>query len=499
MLNDSTSPENSLDLQRRLAKGLAFDDVLLVPQLSRVLPADVDVSTNLTKRIRLNIPLISAAMDTVTEVSMAIAMARQGGIGVIHKNMDIRTQARMVRTVKRSESGMIVDPITLLPGSSLAQAESLMRENRISGVPIVEESGRLVGIVTNRDLRFVEDMTLQVESVMTTENLITVPVGTTLDEAKTIFRANRVEKLLVTDGDYLTGLITVKDLKKQIQYPNAAKDSLGRLLVAAAVGVGAESLQRVNELADAGVDAVVVDSAHGHSSGVGELVTKIKQKFDVDVIAGNVATADGAKDLISAGADAIKVGIGPSGICTTRVVTGVGVPQISAVNNAARAAESWGIPVISDGGIRQTGDLAKALAAGANAVMIGGALAGTDEAPGRRIFRDGRIYKEFRGMGSLGAMRDGSADRYFQADTSKFVPEGVEGVVAHSGAVDDVVYQFVGGLRSSMGYCGCADVGELRYNTSFVEVSSASLQESHPHDVIITETAPNYRGTETRA
>lgn len=414
-------------------------------------------------------------------------------MGVIHKNLSIDAQAEMVRTVKRSESGMITDPISLPVTATVGEAELLMNKYRISGVPIVAEDGLLLGIVTNRDMRFISDPSIPVGEIMTHDNLVTVPVGTTLLEAEEIFKQNRIEKLLVTDeAKHLAGLITIKDLTKGIKYPHACKDAKGRLRVAAAVGVSSNLMERARALVNAGVDVLVLDSAHGHSQGILDALVQLKENFDVDVIAGNIATGDGAAALIAAGADAIKVGIGPSGICTTRVVTGVGVPQISAIFDASTVALEAGIPVIADGGIKQTGDVAKAIAAGANVVMMGGMLAGTDEAPGETILRDGRLYKSYRGMGSLGAMDQGSADRYFQSGSKKFVPEGIEGMVAHKGPVSDVLYQFVGGLKSSMGYCGAPDLTTLTETAQFIKISGASLIESHPHSVTITKEAPNY-------
>ncbi|ABF44850.1 inosine-5'-monophosphate dehydrogenase [Deinococcus geothermalis DSM 11300] len=476
-------------------EGITFDDVLLVPRHSTVLPHEVSVEAQLTRRVRLNIPFVSAAMDTVTETRMAIAMAREGGIGVIHKNMPVDAQAEMVRKVKRSESGMIVDPITLPPTASVGEADRLMAEYKISGVPITDPAGKLLGIITNRDMRFVEDPATPVEDVMTRENLVTVPVGTTLEEAQAIFKRHRIEKLLVTDeAGFLRGLITIKDLTKRVKYPRAAKDHLGRLRVAAAIGVSADLMDRASALVAAGVDVLVLDSAHGHSQGILNALTRVKETFDVDVIAGNVATRAGARDLIAAGADAVKVGIGPGSICTTRVVTGVGVPQITAIFEASEAALEAGIPVIADGGIKQTGDVPKAIAAGASAVMMGSMLAGTDEAPGEVVLRDGRRYKSYRGMGSLGAMDQGSSDRYFQSGSRKFVPEGIEGIIAYKGSTSEVLYQFVGGLRSSMGYCGAPDLVTLRDTAQFVRITGASLVESHPHGVTITKEAPNYGG-----
>ena len=476
-------------------EGITFDDVLLQPRHSIVLPHEVDVSAQLTRRIRLNIPFVSAAMDTVTETAMAVAMAREGGIGVIHKNMPIDAQAEMVRKVKRSESGMIVDPITLPPHATVGDADRLMGEYRISGVPVTDPAGKLLGIITNRDMRFVDDLSTPIRDVMTHENLVTVPVGTTLEQAHEMFKRNRIEKLLVTDEQgMLRGLITIKDLNKRVKYPNAAKDDLGRRRVAAAIGVSADLLERAGALVNAGADVLVLDSAHGHSQGILNALQKVKDNFDVDVIAGNIATRSGAKDLILAGADAVKVGIGPGSICTTRVVTGVGVPQITAIFEASAAAMEAGIPVVADGGIKQTGDVPKAIAAGANVVMMGSMLAGTDESPGETILRDGRRYKSYRGMGSLGAMDQGSADRYFQSGSRKFVPEGIEGIVAYKGTAGEVVYQFVGGLKSSMGYCGAPDLQTLRDTAQFVRITGASLIESHPHGVTITKEAPNYGG-----
>ncbi|QFP75808.1 IMP dehydrogenase [Deinococcus sp. AJ005] len=476
-------------------EGITFDDVLLQPRHSTVLPHEVDVSAQLTRRVRLNIPFVSAAMDTVTEMGMAVAMAREGGIGVIHKNMEIDAQAEMVRKVKRSESGMIVDPITLPPHATVGEADRMMGEYRISGVPITDPAGRLLGIITNRDMRFIDDLSTPIQDVMTREGLITVPVGTTLEQAQEIFKRHRIEKLLVVDGDnMLRGLITIKDLTKRVKYPNAAKDDLGRLRVAAAIGVSADLMDRSAALVAAGVDVLVLDSAHGHSQGILNALSRVKEQFDVDVIAGNVATRSGARDLILAGADAIKIGIGPGSICTTRIVTGVGVPQITAIFEASAAAMEAGIPVIADGGIKQTGDVPKAIAAGASVVMMGSMLAGTDEAPGESILRDGRRYKSYRGMGSLGAMDQGSSDRYFQSGSRKFVPEGIEGIIAYRGTAGEVIYQFVGGLKSSMGYCGAPDLQTLRDTAQFVRITGASLIESHPHGVTITKESPNYGG-----
>ena len=440
-------------------------------------------------------------MDTVTETQMAISVARQGGIGVVHKKLSAEAQAEMVTKVKRSEAGMIVDPITLTGGATLQDAETLMREYRISGVPIVEPGGRLVGILTNRDLRFETDYTRRVEDLMTKDNLVTVPVGTTLEQARDILKNHKVEKLLVVDAHYtLKGLITIKDITKKLEYPHAAKDDLGRLRVAAAVGVSGDLEARADALVQAGVDALVLDSAHGHSQGILDALVYLKESYNVDVVAGNIATAEAARDLLERGADALKVGIGPGSICTTRVVTGVGMPQLTAIMDVVSAAQGSGVPVIADGGIKMTGDLPKAIAAGADCVMVGSMLAGTTEAPGENILRDGRRYKAYRGMGSLGAMETGSvsgADRYFQEDAKKLVPEGIEGMVAYKGPVGDVLYQMLGGLRSAMGYCGAEDIAALQTRAQFVTITQASLIEGHPHDVTITKDAPNYsRGGE---
>ena len=479
--------------ERIVEQALTFDDVLLVPQRSAVLPKDVAVAGRLSRRVSLRIPIVSAAMDTVTETAMAIAMARQGGIGVIHKKLTPEQQADVVRKVKRSESGMIVDPITLGPDASIGEADRLMAEYRISGVPIIDPRGRLLGILTNRDLRFEDDMSKRVHALMTKENLVTVPVGTTLEQAREILKRHKVEKLLVVDDDFmLRGLITIKDITKAIAYPNSAKDGLGRLRVAAAVGVSRDFEARASALVEADVDALVLDSAHGHAEGILDALTYLKASFDVDVIAGNVATAAAARDLIALGADAVKVGIGPGSICTTRVVTGVGMPQLTAIMNVASVTRAAGVPLVADGGIKYSGDVAKALAAGADCVMLGSMLAGTSEAPGEDILRDGRRYKAYRGMGSMGAMAGGSADRYFQEDASKLVPEGIEGMVAYKGPVEDVLYQVVGGLRSAMGYCGAASIATLQEQAQFVTITQASLIEGHPHDITITKDAPNY-------
>jgi IMP dehydrogenase len=474
-----------------------FDDVLLVPAKSNVLPREVDVSTKLTRNIKLNIPLVSAAMDTVTESEMAIAIAREGGIGIIHKNMSIEKQASEVDKVKRSESGMILNPITLTPDRKVRDALEIMSTYRISGIPIVDSNGKLVGIVTNRDLRFEPDPDAEISRYMTNSNLITAPVGTTLEEAEKILQRYKIEKLLVVDKNgYLKGLITFKDIQKKKKYPNACKDELGRLRVGAAVGIRSDTIERVEELKKVGVDVIVIDTAHGHSKGVIEMLKKIKKKFpELDVIAGNVATGEATLDLIKAGADAVKVGIGPGSICTTRVVTGVGVPQITAIMNCAEVAIKYKIPIIADGGIKQTGDIAKAIAAGADSVMIGALFAGTEESPGEKVLYEGRSYKVYRGMGSLEAMKSGSAERYFQdveEDIKKLVPEGIEGRVPYKGHLHDVVYQMIGGLRSAMGYCGARKIEEMKLKTKFILMTNAGLRESHPHDVIITKEAPNY-------
>jgi IMP dehydrogenase len=475
--------------------GLTFDDVLLLPRHSTVHPSHVAITSRLTRSIPLNIPLLSAAMDTVTESEMAIAMARAGGIGVIHKNMTIDRHAAEVDRVKRSESGMILNPITLGPDRPVREAHALMRRYRISGVPIVDGTGRLIGIITNRDLQFESALDRPIAEAMTREGLVTAPVGTTLEEAEAILARHRIEKLPVVDeGGVLKGLITVKDIFKRREHPDANKDTHGRLRVAAAVGAGKEALVRARALADAGCDVIVVDSAHGHSEGVLETVGQLREALpDVQLIAGNVATTSGAAALVARGVDAIKVGIGPGSICTTRVVTGVGVPQITAIIDAVRGAGE--IPVIADGGIKYSGDVVKALAAGAESVMMGSMLAGTEESPGESILAEGRRFKMIRGMGSLSAMQDGSADRYFQegeASPTKLVPEGIEGRVPYKGAVADVLFQMTGGLRSGMGYCGAGDLAALRDDTEFVRISPAGLRESHPHDVTITREAPNY-------
>jgi IMP dehydrogenase len=484
-------------LEERIPEALTFDDVLLVPQKSDVLPSEVDITTRLTRQISLKAPIVSAAMDTVTEAPLAIAMAQEGGLGIIHKNLSVAAQASEVDKVKRSESGMIVDPVTVAPGARVADALEVMAKYRISGVPVT--AGRkLVGILTNRDLRFETRTTLPVSELMTKDNLITVPVGTTLEQAKEILHRHKVEKLLVVDKDYnLKGLITVKDIQKQIKYPNACKDSLGRLRVGAAVGVTSDVAERAAALVEAKVDVVVVDTAHGHTRRVLETVEAILKRFpETEVIAGNVGTYEGAADLIAAGVAAVKVGMGPGSICTTRIVSGAGMPQITAIAEAARACAKQDVPILADGGIKFSGDIVKALAAGASAVMIGSLFAGTDESPGELILRQGRSFKSYRGMGSIGAMKEGSRDRYFQefeGNSQKFVPEGIEGMVPYKGPLSAMVQQLVGGLRAGMGYCGTASIRDLQARSRFVRISSAGLKESHVHDVIITKEAPNYR------
>ena len=477
-----------------VSEGITFDDVLLVPGYSEVVPNQIDLTTHLTRSIVLNIPVMSAGMDTVTEHRMAIAMARQGGIGIIHKNMPIAMQAEEVDKVKRSEFGVITDPFSLGPDNTLQEAEDLMHKYRISGVPIVNPSGKLVGIITNRDLKFQQDLTRKVSQDMTAGNLVTAREGITLEEAKDILAKARKEKLpIVDESGHLKGLITIKDIEKNIKYPNSAKDSKGRLLVGAGVGVTMDVLDRVQELVKAHVDIVVVDSAHGHSANVLRVVHMIKDQFpDLQVIAGNVATAEGTEALIRAGADCVKVGIGPGSICTTRVVAGIGVPQITAVMNAYEAADKHGVPIIADGGIKYSGDITKAIAAGANVCMMGSLFAGCDEAPGDFELYQGRKYKVYRGMGSIAAMENGSKDRYFQTNAKKLVPEGVEGRVPYKGSVEDSIFQLMGGLRSGMGYCGAADIETLKKNGRFTKITSAALRESHPHDIHITKEAPNY-------
>ena len=476
-----------------IGEGITFDDVLLVPAYSEVTPNMVDLSTYLTKKVKLNIPMMSASMDTVTEHRMAIAMARQGGIGIIHKNMSIEAQAEEVDKVKRSENGVITDPFSLSPEHTLQDADNLMAKFRISGVPITE-NGKLVGIITNRDLKFEEDFTKKIKTSMTSENLVTAREGITLEEAKKILAKARKEKLPIVDGNFnLKGLITIKDIEKQIKYPLSAKDAQGRLLCGAGVGITADMRERVDALVKAKVDVIVVDSAHGHSRNIIEAVKRIKAAFpDLQVIAGNIATGEATRALIEAGADAVKVGIGPGSICTTRVVAGIGVPQITAIMDCYQVAKEYGIPIIADGGIKYSGDMTKAIAAGANVCMMGSMFAGCDESPGTFELYQGRKYKVYRGMGSLAAMENGSKDRYFQENARKLVPEGVEGRVAYKGSVEDTVFQLIGGLRSGMGYCGAVNIDTLKQTGKFVKISAASLKESHPHDIHITKEAPNY-------
>ena len=477
-----------------IGEGITFDDVLLVPQYSEVTPNMIDLSTQLTKNIKLNIPLMSAGMDTVTEHRMAIAMARQGGIGIIHKNMSIEQQAEEVDKVKRSENGVITDPFYLHPDNTLADANDLMGKFRISGVPITDDNGKLVGIITNRDLKFEENFDRPISECMTSENLITAPVGITLDEAKKILAKARKEKLPIVDNDFkLRGLITIKDIEKQIKYPLSAKDEQGRLLCGAAVGITANVMERVKALVEAKVDAIVIDSAHGHSANIFKTLKMIKAEYpDLQVIAGNVATGAATRDLIEAGADAVKVGIGPGSICTTRVVAGIGVPQVTAIMDCYEVAKEYGVPIIADGGIKFSGDIVKAIAAGGSVCMMGSMFAGCDEAPGDFELFQGRKYKVYRGMGSIAAMENGSKDRYFQTNAKKLVPEGVEGRVAYKGSLEDTVFQLMGGLRSGMGYCGAKDIETLKETGKFVKISAASLKESHPHDIHITKEAPNY-------
>lgn len=482
---------------KMLGEGITFDDVLLVPRYSEVLPRDADTSARLTRKLGLRIPIISAAMDTVTESAMSIALAREGGIGIIHKNMSIARQAEEVDRVKRSESGMIRKPITLRPHNTIREAQDMMARYKVSGFPVVDDGVRLIGIVTNRDMRFARNYDEAVSTIMTSEALVTAHVGTTLEDAELLLQQHRIEKLPIVDADgRLVGLMTVKDIQKKKTYPKAAKDDGGRLLVGAALGIAPDTLDRVSALVDAGVDVVIVDTAHGHTRGVIGMVEAIKTRYaGLEVIAGNIATGDAARALIDAGADAVKVGIGPGSICTTRVVAGVGVPQITAVMNVANAAAAAGVPVIADGGVKQTGDIAKAIAAGADTVMLGGMLAGHEESPGEKVLLEGRAYKIYRGMGSQGAMTQGSADRYFQDvedEVAKLVPEGIEGRVPFKGSVADTIYQLVGGLRSSMGYCGCATIADLKVHAQFVRMTAAGLRESHPHDIIITKESPNY-------
>lgn len=485
-----------LDPEKFVAEGLTYDDVLLIPAYSEVLPRDVDTGTQLTKNIRLNIPLISAAMDTVTEADLAIALAQAGGIGILHKNMSIEAQANEVRKVKRSESGMIQDPLTLHEGALVKDAFTIMKENKIGGIPIVDKQNKIVGIVTNRDLRFQKDMARPISEFMTRENLVVAPIGTNLIKAEEILQNHKIEKLPVVNADgILVGLITFKDIQKFKYYPNAAKDQLGRLLVGAAVGVSADNIDRVAELVKAGVDVITVDTAHGHSKGVIDMIKNVKKLYpELEVIAGNIATAEAAIALADAGADAVKVGIGPGSICTTRIVAGVGVPQLYAVFECAKALRGRGIPVVADGGIKQTGDIVKAIAAGASTIMAGSLFAGVEESPGETIIYEGRKFKSYRGMGSVDAMAKGSKDRYFQDETdvvTKLVPEGIVGRVPYKGTLAEIVYQYIGGLRAGMHYCGAATISQLQ-EAKFVKISAASMRESHPHDITITKEAPNY-------
>ena len=480
-------------MDKFVKEGLTFDDVLLIPAKSEILPTQVNTSTYLTKKIKLNIPIMSAGMDTVTEGRLAIAIAREGGIGIIHKNMSIERQAMEVDKVKRSENGVIIDPLHLSPDHLIADALELMERYHISGIPITK-MGKLVGIITNRDLRFETDMHKKIEGAMTTENLVTAPEGTNLEEAEAILKRHKIEKLPIVDEEgKLKGLITIKDIEKAIQYPNSAKDDRGRLLVGAAVGIGKGSKERIEALVNAQVDVIVIDTAHGHSKNVIEMVEKVKSTYpDLQLIAGNVATGEATRELIEAGADAIKVGIGPGSICTTRVVSGVGVPQITAIYDCVQVADEYRIPVIADGGIKLSGDITKAIASGASAVMIGSLFAGTEESPGETIIYQGRSYKAYRGMGSMAAMKAGSSDRYFQEGQKKLVPEGVEGKVPYKGALSDTIFQMIGGLRSGMGYCGTATIKELREKGQFIKITPAGLQESHPHDISVTKQPPNY-------
>jgi len=483
-------------LQKPLDEGLTFDDVLLAPAHSEVLPSDTDIRTNFSRNIQLNVPIVSAAMDTVSESQLAIAVAQQGGIGIIHKNLTIHEQADEVDKVKRSESGMIVNPITMSPDEPISEALAVMEKYRISGVPITRDN-KLVGILTNRDLRFETNFHQEISQVMTKENLITVPVGITLEDAKKILHRHKIEKLLVVDDDYkLKGLITVKDIKKGIEFPNACKDEFGRLRVGAAIGPTSDMIARATALVNANVDVLVIDTAHGHTKNVLDAITKVKKQFpNIDVVAGNIASAEAARDLIERGVDAIKVGMGPGSICTTRVVSGAGVPQITAIDLCYKISREYGIPLIADGGIKYSGDVAKAIAAGASSVMIGSLFAGTDESPGEQVLYQGRHYKVYRGMGSLESMKRGSKDRYAQTtdDTSKMVPEGIEGRVPYRGSVSTIIHQLIGGLRAGMGYCGCKNLEEMRATTKFIRITAAGLKESHVHDVIITKEAPNYQ------
>ncbi|ANS76347.1 IMP dehydrogenase [Paenibacillus yonginensis] len=481
--------------ENKFAKeGLTFDDVLLIPRKSETLPKEVSVSTQLSSSVKLNIPLISAGMDTVTEAALAIAIAREGGIGIIHKNMPIEQQAEEVDRVKRSESGVITNPFYLTPDHLVSDAERVMGKFRISGVPIVDEQQKLVGILTNRDLRFIHDYSIKISEVMTKENLVTAPVGTTLQEAEILLQQHKIEKLpLVDSNNVLKGLITIKDIEKAIQFPNAAKDAQGRLLVGAAIGISKDTFERTEALVKAGVDLITVDSAHGHHINIIDAVRSLRERYpDLTIVAGNVATGDATRELIEAGASVVKVGIGPGSICTTRVIAGIGVPQITAIYDCATVAREYGVPIIADGGIKYSGEITKALAAGAHAVMLGSLFAGTDESPGESEIYQGRKYKVYRGMGSMGAMKQGSKDRYFQDDDKKLVPEGIEGRVAYKGPLSDTIHQLIGGLRSGMGYCGTKTLEELRNDTEFVRITGAGLRESHPHDVQITKEAPNY-------
>ncbi len=479
--------------EKFVKEGLTFDDVLLVPAYSQVIPRDIELKTKLSKNITLNTPLITAAMDTVTESRMAIAIAREGGIGIIHKNMSIEQQFEEIDKVKRSENGVIVNPFHLSPDHLVTDANELMAKFRISGVPICE-NGKLVGILTNRDLRFMTNFDIKISEVMTKENLVTAPVGTTLEQAQEILRQHRIEKLPIVDDDYnLKGLITIKDIEKAVMYPNAAKDEKGRLLCGAAIGVTANMMDRVRACVEAQADVLSLDSAHGHSQNIIDAVKKIKAEFpDVTLVAGNIATAEAAEDLIKAGADCLKVGIGPGSICTTRIIAGIGVPQVTAVYDVAKVAAKYGVPVIADGGIKYSGDIVKALAAGANCVMLGSLFAGCEESPGEMEIYQGRNFKVYRGMGSIAAMNDGSKDRYFQDGAKKLVPEGVEGRVPYKGMLSDTVFQLIGGIRSGMGYCGCKTIPELQKNAKFVKITGAGLKESHPHDISITKESPNY-------
>ena len=480
--------------EKFLYEGLTFDDVLLIPAKSDVLPKEVSTKTVLARDVVLNAPIMTAAMDTVTESKMAIAIAREGGIGVIHKNMPIERQADEVDKVKRSENGVIVNPFYLSKDHTVGDANELMAKYKISGVPICDDDNKLVGIITNRDMRFLDDYSVKIEDVMTKDNLVTAPVGTTLSEAQEILRHHKIEKLPIVDGEgRLKGLITIKDIEKAVQYPNAARDKGGRLLCAAAIGVTSDVLERATALVNAGVDVLVLDSAHGHSAGIMNCVKKVKAAFpEIALIAGNVATAEATEDLIKAGDDAVKVGIGPGSICTTRVVAGIGVPQVTAIYEAAKVANKYGIPIVADGGMKYSGDVVKALAAGGNTVMLGSMLAGCEESPGECEIYQGRRFKVYRGMGSLAAMANGSKDRYFQEDNKKLVPEGVEGRVPYKGTVGEAVFQILGGLRAGMGYCGCATIAELQEKAQFVRITGAGLKESHPHDIYITKEAPNY-------